>query len=420
MPLLHHQVGPSLTQLHPSQPPFFQFGQLRYTSPMSQGILPLAPQALTFAQPAGSAHYSLNQNPAVSLLNQLGSGSSAQSAHLNDAVASVHTDNRQDIVPKSLNSSQENTCKEQKPLFIADTADGEVSSSRTPADSTLFVENGGTSESVSQVEGQSQHAKTAKKNFRPVSGNRDTRRQQHIESTPSQIFSNERVCGGSNAPGAAASSKGKRFIYAVRNTSSRSSFPASEASHVNPSGFQRRSRRNIRHTEFRVRENADRRQSEGFISSNYSSVNEKSNLNGRATGITSKGGNKKDTMLTKSTNPLVESETFLTSGSLSSRILDAESKMSKALGKDAPSKRLIHARETSHTGEGRLRANVVSEDVDAPLQSGIVRVFKQPGIEAASDEDDFIEVRSKRQMLNDRREQREKEFKAKSRVIKVI
>jgi hypothetical protein len=49
-----------------------------------------------------------------------------------------------------------------------------------------------------------------------------------------------------------------------------------------------------------------------------------------------------------------------------------------------------------------------------------VRVFEQPGIEAPSDDDDFIEVRSKRQMLNDRREQREKEIKAKSRVSKVL
>ncbi|KAK1557984.1 hypothetical protein Q3G72_035374 [Acer saccharum] len=60
------------------------------------------------------------------------------------------------------------------------------------------------------------------------------------------------------------------------------------------------------------------------------------------------------------------------------------------------------------------------EDVDAPLQSGIVRVFEQPGIEDHIDEDDFIEVRSRRQMLNDRHEQREKEIKAKSRVTKVL
>ena len=75
----------------------------------------------------------------------------------------------------------------------------------------------------------------------------------------------------------------------------------------------------------------------------------------------------------------------------------------------------------SHSGQSNLKRNLCSEeDVDAPLQSGIIRVFEQPGIEVPSDEDDFIEVRSKRQMLNDRREQREKEIKAKSRVAKVI
>eukprot|EP00268_Persea_americana_P052148 TRINITY_DN582_c0_g1_i1.p1 TRINITY_DN582_c0_g1~~TRINITY_DN582_c0_g1_i1.p1 ORF type:complete len:2479 (-),score=648.89 TRINITY_DN582_c0_g1_i1:1460-8896(-) len=405
MPLLHPQVGRPITQLHPSQPPFFQFGQLRYTSPMSQGILPLAaPQTLTFAQPAVSAHYSLNENPGVSLINQVASSSSAPSPLLNEVVASVQT-------------SQQNTCAEQKTLFIADSSGGEVLLPQNPADGSLFVEKNNLSSSVSQVENQSQHDKTAEKNFRSMSGNRDTHGQKHIESTQSQIFSNERDLGGSKAPGAAPGSKGKRFIYAVRNTGSRPSVPESEASHVASSGFQRRPRRNVRRTEFKVRENVDRRQSEGFVSSNYSRVDEKSNLNGRAPGIASKGGNKKDTMLTKSTKPLVDSQTFLTSGS-SSRIVDTGSKMSKTLGKDAPSKRLINARETSHSGEGRLQANVVSEDVDAPLQSGIVRVFKQPGIEAPSDEDDFIEVRSKRQMLNDRREQREKEIKAKSRVIK--
>ncbi|KAK1557927.1 hypothetical protein Q3G72_034330 [Acer saccharum] len=74
-----------------------------------------------------------------------------------------------------------------------------------------------------------------------------------------------------------------------------------------------------------------------------------------------------------------------------------------------------------HFEEGNHKRTIRSgEDVDAPLQSGIVRVFEQPGIEDPSDEDDFIEVRSKRQMLNDRHEQREKEIKAKSRVTKVL
>ncbi|KAK1571378.1 hypothetical protein Q3G72_015850 [Acer saccharum] len=71
--------------------------------------------------------------------------------------------------------------------------------------------------------------------------------------------------------------------------------------------------------------------------------------------------------------------------------------------------------------EGNRKRTIHSgEDVDAPLQSGIVCVFEQPGIEAPSDEDDFIEVRPKRQMLNNQHEQREKEIKAKSRVTKVL
>ncbi|XVF83248.1 hypothetical protein PTKIN_Ptkin16aG0119800 [Pterospermum kingtungense] len=85
----------------------------------------------------------------------------------------------------------------------------------------------------------------------------------------------------------------------------------------------------------------------------------------------------------------------------------------KGLGKES----LMRSQNIPFSGEGKLKRNI-EEDVDAPLQSGIVCVFEQHGIEVASDEDDFIEVRSKRQMLNDRHERREKEIKAKSRVVK--
>ncbi|XP_024380724.1 uncharacterized protein [Physcomitrium patens] len=67
----------------------------------------------------------------------------------------------------------------------------------------------------------------------------------------------------------------------------------------------------------------------------------------------------------------------------------------------------------SHSVEGLLGKHASELTSDAPLQSGVVHVFKQPGIERG-DEDDFIEVRSKRQMLSDRRAEREKEIKAKS------
>ncbi|XXG70837.1 hypothetical protein AAC387_Pa07g0230 [Persea americana] len=417
MPLLHPHVGSSLTHLHQSEPPFFQFGQLRYTSQMSQGILPLAHQTLTIAQPASSAHYPLNQISGGSLLNQAGTESSMQSPHLNSTLPSVHMDNEPGLEPKTLNSSEENL-KEQSALFIADSAKDDFLSSQNQAHGSLGVENRAISESVAKVEDYGHRDKIVENNLRSLDGNREARRQPHKQSVSSLLFSNERDFGGLKTPDAIPGSKGKRFIYAVRNNGSRSSVPASEASHMDLSGVQRRARRHICRKEFRLREHVDRRQSEDLASSNYSRVEEKSKSNIRALGISSKSGNKKDMMLNKSTNPLVEEESFLNSVWLSSRVVDTEKKKDKSSGKHVPSKRSMPTVEKSHSGEGNLHSNVVSEDVDAPLQSGVVRVFKQPGIEAPSDEDNFIEVRSKRQMLNDRREQREKEIKAKSRAIK--
>ncbi|MCO5581598.1 hypothetical protein L7F22_035486 [Adiantum nelumboides] len=51
---------------------------------------------------------------------------------------------------------------------------------------------------------------------------------------------------------------------------------------------------------------------------------------------------------------------------------------------------------------------------DAPFRTGVVRVFEQPGIETPNDKDDFIKVRSKRQLLRELREQCEKENKSKA------
>ncbi|XP_058089450.1 uncharacterized protein LOC131236331 isoform X2 [Magnolia sinica] len=410
MPLhLHPQVGPSLSQIHPSQSPVFQFGQLRYTSPISQGILPLAPQTVPFVQPTVSTHYSMNQNPAGSLQNQATQDSSIQSPGLKDNMPSVLMDNQPGFAPNLMNSSQENLGKEVNGLLVTGNANNDVLPSQN-RESSLCSENKPRSESISQVENQGHRDKTVKRNYRSFANNGDTQGLMHTEATSSHPFSKERNFAGSKAPGPIPGSRGRRLVYTVRNNGSRLSFPASEASRVDSSGFQRKARRNIRRTEFRVRENVDGRQLEGVASSNHPGQDEKSNISGRVSG-SSRSGGKKDAGLNKSTKPAVDSECFLTSGSSSSRVADSENKTDKALGNTAAN--------TSRSGDGILKTNGNSEeDVDAPLQSGVVRVFKQPGIEAASDEDDFIEVRSKRQMLNDRREQREKEIKAKSRVIK--
>lgn len=63
MPLhIHPPIGPAITHMHPSQSSMFQFGQLRYTSPMSQGILPMTPQQMSYLQPNMLGHINMNQN----------------------------------------------------------------------------------------------------------------------------------------------------------------------------------------------------------------------------------------------------------------------------------------------------------------------------------------------------------------------
>ncbi|KAF8405033.1 hypothetical protein HHK36_009929 [Tetracentron sinense] len=416
MPLhLHPQVGPSLTQIHPSQPPFFQFGQLSYTSPISQGILPLAAQSMSFVHPNAPAHYSLNQNLGGTLHNLGGQDTSTQNAHVKDKGSSLVMDTQPGLVPELLDPSQENESKKVNVLPVRGSAENEVLTSQRRAESYPLGEMKTVSELSTQAENQGHHDMDVKENYKSLANNRESQGQLKSKRASSQFMLSERVLSESKTAGSISGSRGRKLIYAVRNSGSRSS-TAPESS-PDSNGYQRRARRNSRRNEFRVRDNADRRQTEGLVSSNYSRLDEKAIFNGRVSGISTSGA-KKDAILSKPYKQTVESKS-LNSGSISSRVIDSEIKMEKGLGKEAPTKRLTSSLDISRYGEGNLKRNSSSEqDVDAPLQSGVVRVFSQPGIETPSNEDDFIEVRSKRQMLNDRREQREKEIKAKSRVIK--
>ncbi|KAG9455346.1 hypothetical protein H6P81_008250 [Aristolochia fimbriata] len=405
MPLLHPQVGSSLTQIHPSQPPYFQFGQLRYTSPISQGILPLGPQTMSFVQPNVSSHYPLNQQIGGPLHSQSGDSAAEASNSINN-VSSVLTENQAGHGSDFLDPSQVNQGKELIESQIANGTEKESSNWPSQVEGSHVDENKARAYSIPQVGDQAQHDKSGRKNYRSVASNAETQGQS------SRSFSSDRVYNGSRPLGMAPSGKGKRLIYTVKNNGSRSSVvPTSDATHSDSNGLQRKVRRNLGRTEFRVRENVDRRQAEGLISSNYQGQEEKLIPNTRVSGNFIKGGVRKDGLLNK---PLKsESGSHQTSGSFSARNIDSEGRMERTSVRDASSKRQISALD----GKSDISGSA-GEDVDPPLQSGVVRVFKQSGIEAPSDEDDFIEVRSKRQMLNDRREQREKEFKAKSRVIK--
>lgn len=409
MPLhLHPQVGPSISHIHPSQPPLFQFGQLRYSSPVSQGILPMAPQSMSFVQPTIHTHYNLNQNSGSTVPSQ--SAQDASTLNLKkDDVPSLLVNNQPAVVSAVPDLSHENWSRGLSSFHVRGSAESNplIHNSQTQVSSAIG--NRVTSKPGLQGELKGHHD-SAVKTYIPSSGGR-----LHNAPVTSQSVYGEKDFTSSKAPGPLPGNKGRKIAYPARNSGMRSSFPASEASRTDSSGgYQRRPRRAIQRTEFRVRENVDRRQTPGFVSSNQVGPDKKSNSNGKGVGTFTRGGFRRGSLPIKPSKQIVESESMIT-GPNSSQEVYSESRTGRGTARQSNAKSL----GISYSGEGNLKRNISEEDVDAPLQSGIVRVFKQPGIEGPSDEDDFIEVRSKRQMLNDRREQREKEIKAKSRVTKL-
>ncbi|XVF15563.1 hypothetical protein REPUB_Repub09cG0165100 [Reevesia pubescens] len=399
MPLhLHPQVGPSLTQMHQSQPPLFQFGQLRYPSSISQGLLPLAPQSVSFVQP----NVSLNQNPGVPLPFQPSPDTSVHNLMKNEVSALL---DNQSGVPRSLDLSHGNVLKEESSILAREsrksvvTQNGHVDISNTG-------DNRARSESGFPLEDQG-HQNSVRRNFKALSSKQSEGECQTFLAS-SQSGSIEKDLSGLR--GQTYSNRGKRYAFTVKGSNRRSAFLTSEVSRQESTGYQRRYRRP--RTEFRIRENSEKKQSSGMVSSNHPNqvgLDEKSSASGCSEFSTRNGVRK---VVVNKLKQTVESECS-NSALGSSREIDSGNRNEKGLGKES----LMRSQSIPRSGGGNLKRNI-DGDVDAPLQSGIVRVFEQPGIEAASDEDDFIEVRSKRQMLNDRREQREKEIKAKSRVAK--
>ncbi|KAL5754914.1 hypothetical protein ACOSP7_023134 [Xanthoceras sorbifolium] len=401
MPLLHPQVGPSLTHLHPSQPPIFQFGQLRYTSPISQHVLPLAPQSVPFVQPSLPANFSANQNAGVSQPIQPNQETSARNLMKSDAL-SRSVDNQLGLVQGHMVVSQGKVLNEGTSLPARGSADTTVGVQEGRTEISQISDNKKTRcESGFQAEVQGHH-NSVMRNFKSMS-------TKELEGLHNTGAAKEKNLTASKGQGLTSGGRGRKYVVSVR---SKSSVVAPESSRSDSSAFQRRPRR--QRTEFRVRENADKQHSTSMVPANNIRLEDKSNSGGRNTGMSTRGGYRR-VVSNKSLKQTNESES-LGSDAINSWEIDSGSKGGKGLGKESFTK----SQNIPHSEEGNLKRTIRSEeDVDAPLQSGIVRVFEQPGIEAPSDEDDFIEVRSKRQMLNDRREQREKEIKAKSRVTKM-
>ncbi|KAK1557735.1 hypothetical protein Q3G72_030668 [Acer saccharum] len=217
MPLLHPHVDPSLAHLHPSQPPIFQFGQLRYTSPISQRVLPLGPQSVPFVQPNKPAKLSTNQNVG--------------------------------LVQGHMDLSQGNVLNEVASLPARESAETTVSVQEGRAETSQISFNNKTrSESGFLAEDQGQH-NSVMRNFKSIS----TKESDGLLNTGAV---KEKYLTASKGQGPASGGRGKKYVVSVR---SKSSFVAPESSRSDSSGFQRRPRH--QRTEFRVRENADKQHS---------------------------------------------------------------------------------------------------------------------------------------------------------------
>ncbi|XP_073265401.1 uncharacterized protein [Populus alba] len=381
MPLhLHPPIGSSLTHIHPSQPPLFQFGQLRYTSPIPQGVLPLNPQSMSLVRPDIPSDFSFNHSVGVAVPIKPG-----QDIVKGD-VSSVSMDNQRGLLPRHLDLSHL-AVKEGNSLPLRERADSTIKIHKGKGDCLHSGDINSRPESGFQAEN------SFVKNFKTVP-TRELEHRSQTEEVSSLSVTKEKGLGVSKGPGLMSSGRGRRYAFPAKHSGPRSSFQASDISRSDSSGFQGKPRR-LR-TEFRVRENSDKKQSAG------SEVDDKSNISGGHAGARS--GSRRVVVANRQQKQISESEGS-SSRPVSLQEIDSRSRAEKVAVKESVRK----IQNISHS----------REDLDAPLQSGIVRVFEQPGIEAPSDDDDFIEVRSKRQMLNDRREQREKEIKAKSRVSKM-
>ncbi|XP_010547516.1 PREDICTED: uncharacterized protein LOC104819234 [Tarenaya hassleriana] len=371
------QFGTSLTHMQQSHPPIFQFGQVRYTSPISQGFLPLPHHSIV--HPSASSSFALNQNSGAAMTVQLDQSNSSNTLVRNAAIPL--SDPQPNVTMRQMNISAGNTLKSAN-VFP------ERASNETVMSSQKQGELSGKSGSPSRVSGY------GKSN----SGVRQSECQAQTGTNAHISVSKDKDTSQLRAHRQAYGAGGKRDAFAVKNYGFRSS-GIPEVSRADSGGYRRYRRQRV---EFRVRE------------SNRPSLEENVHANGRAPQNSTRNGARKFVVSNKSPKQTLDPD-GLGSGSTAPLKSDAGSGSENGSGKDA----FIRNQQIPNPGQTNLKRNLLSEeDIDAPLQSGIVRVFEQPGIEAPSDDDDFIEVRSKRQMLNDRREQREKESKAKSQATK--
>ncbi|XP_044981292.1 uncharacterized protein LOC123448458 isoform X2 [Hordeum vulgare subsp. vulgare] len=362
MPIhLHNQINPSLAQLLPSSAPLFKFGQLRHVRPVAQNVRQHSQAVPSIQPPAPTLHIS-KQNGSSGIPNEMDR-------------------NANQITPRESNLHQRN---ESEINWMAD-----LNEFQSRLDRTSIGENA--SFRLSKGDSQRNNDISSKRNHKSSFSNTES----------SQVGSYGKALSGIKAPGAVSGGSGRRYDYAVKESNMGSTGSPVEPFHKDSRGFQRRSRRNIRRTEFRVRANVEKNETQA--SECHDEQNENPVPNGLAREIPVRNVNRKE-----GTN-----ETIDINGADSSSTSAHYYSKTERLAQKAPSY------DRSRCGYKKSRAGGIPEgDANTLLRAGVVRIVKQQGFEMPVDADGFIEVRSKKQIMSVRREQREKENRLKIRTAK--
>uniref|UniRef100_A0ACD5YNB2 Uncharacterized protein n=1 Tax=Avena sativa TaxID=4498 RepID=A0ACD5YNB2_AVESA len=379
MPIhLHNQINPSLAQMLPSSSPLFQFGQLRYVRPASQNVQPQSQALSHLHSPAPTPHKS-KQNGSSHLPKE-----TSLDANHNAPRESVSSSfNDKSVLPSAeLQSVTDHSNFHQL----------NAPANNQMADANGFSIGENANCGVPKGESQRNHDLSLKGSNKCASNNRES----------SQFSSYGKALSGPKG------GRGRRFGYAVKESHMGSTGSVVEPSHKDSRGLQKRSRRNIRRTEFRVRENVKKNQAQVFESFNHDEQNEKPFSSGSAREMSVRNMNRKE-----GDKSIRASEASDISGAGPSSTSAEYYSKTERIAQKVPSY------ERSHFGNKKYRASTIPEgDANTSLQAGVVRVVKQQGIEVPVDADGFIEVRSKKQIMSVRREQREKENRSKIRMAK--
>lgn len=402
MPLPLNANIDSYTQMHHSHSPLFQFGQIRYASSISQSALPIGALNTPFVHPPIARH-TLNRNPGSSSNNQLNQKDSASAKGLDRRQPSFSAD-KQTVCAPEISVPCQSSLDSDHPTALLEAPRQEVFIhqkliSAAPSNEKIT--------SYTSISGLDNPDTSSNKNFRSVVHSRRTRGRPHFIDS---YFPARKSFTGQKATGIISEFKDNRLTYNVRHAGYLSSPIPAEFSYANANRPQRRARRHIQGTEYRIKETDGARKMQFTENSYYSIQPSKASL----VDVPSRKVGRKGPATSKSTKPMNE-ETYF-SGSL---VVCTDNNMSRDNRKDTIQFSMDSSGKFQGCQESSSKSGILEDDIDAPMQSGIVRVFNQPGIEASSDGDGFVEVRSKRKISNERRGQRERESNSKQRVMKV-